>query len=422
MKEYAMSRLAPAVLCAFLLVVVSSAHGDVRGTLFEAPDFAAGQPFTGAASWRQASFAGADHQIVANRGDVVSVFGSQSLRISNAATSGAFYDQTHSAALVDSAGEKTATNNGFTGGIRRSRFVASLRFASAGLQTGANPPQQPGLDVQLSPSNSGGGRMGFIRITDEPGGLKVAWNDFRETSSGAGAFGERVVADHLDRARTHLLVIAMWFKDGQRNDVAKIAVDGRSAFTATSWEQYYRDDVHTEPPAIDLMLFQTRATAVPALAGQGLLFDDVRVATPVFSPASGKLTPPVAPPPSPGGGGGGGGGGAAPVAGANVDVAADPAPLQLRSARLDRRAGRVRLVLFCPTAAGLCAGAATIRADHQNVVSRGFNQSGGARFPLTIPLSADARRRIARARKVQGLILSRDATGIATRLTRTLRG
>jgi hypothetical protein len=414
-----MSRLVPAVACAFLLVVATSARADVRGTLFEPPDFAAGQPFTGAASWQQASFSGADHAIVANRGAVVSVFGTQSLRISNAVISGAFYDQTHSAGLVDAAGERSATDDGVTGGVRRARFVASLRFASAGLETSADPPQQPGLDVQISPSNARfGGRMGFIRITDQPGGLQVAWNDFRDHGDGEGAWGERVVADHLDRSRTHLLVVAMWFKDGERNDVAKIAVDGRPAFTATSWEQYYRDVAHTEPPAVNLLLFHTRANETPALSGQGLLFDDVRIATPVFSPGSRTLTPPTVPAPPPGGGGAGG----APVAGANVDVAADPAPLQLRSARLVRRRTAVRLLLFCPPPAGLCAGAATIRADHQDVVSRNFNQSGGARFPLTIRLSADARRRIARARKVQGLILSRDATGIATRLTRTLRG
>jgi hypothetical protein len=418
-----MSRLVPALACVLLLVVASSARGDVRGTLFEPPDFAAGRPFTGDASWQQASFAGADHAIVANRGALVSVFGTQSLRISNAAISGAFYDQTHSAPLVDAAGERTATDDGVTGGVRRARFVASLRFASAGLETSADPPQQPGLDVQISPSNPrNGGRMGFIRITDQPGGLQVAWNDFRDHGDGEGAWGERVVADHLDRSRTHLLVVAMWFKDGERNDVAKIAVDGRPAFTATSWEQYYRDEVHTEPPAINLLLFHTRANQTPALAGQGLLFDDVRTATPVFSPESGSLTPPVAPttPTTPGAGGGGGAGGA-PVASAGVDVAVDPAPLQVRSSRLIRRGTQVRLLLFCPPAAGLCEGAATIRADHQDVITRRFNQLGGARFPLTIRLSADARRRIARARKVQGLVLSRDATGVATRLTRTLR-
>lgn len=411
-----MSRLVVAVVCAFLLVV-SAARADVRGTLFEPPDFAAGQPFTGDAGWRQASFPGADHQIAANSGAVASVFGRQSLRISNAATSGSFGTQTLSGALVDAAGERTATDDGFTGGLRRSRFVASLRFASAGLETSADPPQQPGLDVQISPSNGGAARMGFIRIADEPGGLKVSWNDFRGTAHGQGDFVEHTVADHLARGRTHLLVIVMWFKDGESDDVAKIAVDGRPALTATSWEQYYRQEQHVEPPAIGLLLFHTRTTAVPALAGQGLLFDDVRIATPVFSPTSGTLTPPVVPAPSPGGSGGG----TAPVTGTGVDVAADPAPLQLRSARLDRRASVVRLVLFCPAAAGLCAGNATIRADHQDIVSRGFNQVGGARFPLTIRLSPSARRRIARARKVQGLILSRDATGIATRLTRTLR-
>jgi hypothetical protein len=413
-----MSRLAslPAAVCTFLLVAAVPAHGDVRGTLFEPPDFTSGPSFTGSAGWIQASFSGADHRIVANGPSVLPFFGAQSLRISNAAISGGFGDQTRSAGVVDAAGEKAATNDGVTGGVRRTRMVASFLFASAGLAASAAPPQQAGLDVAISPSNSIGGRMGFVRITDEPDGLKVAWTDYGKDSHGAEGFREHVVARGLSRATDHLLVFALAFKDGDANDVAKIAVDGGKAITATTWEGYYRDAEHRPPPAVNLLLFHTRTGPAPALAGQGLLFDDVRVATPVLSPGSGTLTPPAVPAPSPGAGSGG-----APVAGAGADGAAEPAPLELRSASLNRRAGIVRLVFFCPPAAGLCAGNATIRADHRDVVSRAFNQRGGARFPMTIRLTSAERRRIARAKKVQGLVLSRDATGIATRLTRTLR-
>jgi hypothetical protein len=87
---------------------------------------------------------------------------------------------------------------------------------------------------------------------------------------------------------------------------------------------------------------------------------------------------------------------------------------------MDHRRHQVRLVLFCPPEAGLCAGAATIRANQQNLVSRGFNQRGGAKFPLTIRLSPDVRRRLARASRIEGIILSRDQSGVATRLTRRL--
>lgn len=416
-----MPRQLPVVVaCVLLLAVPALARGDVRGTLFEPPEFTAGQPFTNSAGWVQASFAGQDHQIVANApgGRVFPLFGTQSLRISNAAISTAFGDQTRSAALIDAAGEQTAASEGVTGGVRRSRFVAALRFASAGLATTADPPQQPGLDVAISPSNALTGRMGFVRITDQPNGLRVVWTDYSRNAQGRPAFVDHVVADGLPRSSSHLLVFALWFKDGSDDDVAKIAVDGGRAVTATSWEEYYREVAHQAPPAVNLLLFQTRTQAVPALAGQGLLFDDVRIATPLFSPRSGTLTPPVTPvtpttptPPA-------GAGPSAPVAGA--DTGEDPSPLELRSATMDHRRHQVRLVLFCPAAAGLCAGVATIRADRQNLTSRGFNQRGGARFPLTIRLSASVRRRLARAHRIEGLILSRDQAGQATRLTRTL--
>jgi hypothetical protein len=74
--------------------------------------------------------------------------------------------------------------------------------------------------------------------------------------------------------------------------------------------------------------------------------------------------------------------------------------------------------LYCPKEAGLCAGTATIRADKQNVAIKGFDQNGGAKFPLSITVPSDDRGRVRRASKVQALVLSRDAVGIATRLTR----
>ena len=77
--------------------------------------------------------------------------------------------------------------------------------------------------------------------------------------------------------------------------------------------------------------------------------------------------------------------------------------------------------MFCPRAAGLCAGTVTIRADRQNLTSRGFNQNGGAKFSLTINLSDSARSTLRSASSAQGLVLSRDEMGIATRLTRTFR-
>ncbi|WP_155892315.1 hypothetical protein [Conexibacter woesei] len=401
-------RLVPLAACAIAMAVPAAAHADVRGTLFEPPDFTAGQSFTGHDGWTQATL-GQDHQIVANPpgSPLNALFGDQSLRISNAVTSPGLIEQTRSADVIDGAGERAAANGGKAGGVRRTRYVASLRFASADLATTATPAQQPGLDVAVSPDNGGGGRMGYARITDEPDGLKVIWTDYTNN-----AFADHVVATGLSRNNPHLLVIALQFNDGAGNDVARVAVDGHRAITATTWEDYFRSVEHRAPPAIDELLFQTRSTAVPALAGHGLLFDDVRVATPVFYGNSGTIAPPAAPTaPAPSG--------AQTPPSTTVDGASDPSPLQIRSAHLDRKEGTAKLVLYCPKAAGLCEGTATIRANHHNLASKGFNQKGGAKFPVTIKLSTSVRHTLASAPSAQALLLSRDAAGMATRLTRT---
>ena len=147
--------------------------------------------------------------------------------------------------------------------------------------------------MAISPDNGVDGRMGFVRITDEPDGLKVAWTDTPGTAVPV-RFVERVVAKGLSRTVPHLLVISMKFVEGPD-------------------------------------------------------------------------------------GGGGGGSGGAPDAG-TPDGATESEPLVIRSAALNRRTGQVRMVFFCPRAAGLCAGTLTIRARGQNLASKGFDQNGGSRL------------------------------------------
>jgi hypothetical protein len=134
--------------------------------------------------------------------------------------------------------------------------------------------------------------------------------------------------------------------------------------------------------------------------GKGFLFDDVRISTPLIVSTSGSDTPASSQTPT-------------------ADGSAASVPLKIRSAKLDRSKGKVTLQLYCPKEAGLCAGTATIRADKQNVAIKGFDQNGGSKFPLTITVPSDDRARVRRASKVQALVLSRDAVGIATRLTRS---
>lgn len=53
-------------------------------------------------------------------------FGSQTLRISDAVTSGSFGDQTFSPGLADEAGESGSDNAGRSGGLRQPHFAASF--------------------------------------------------------------------------------------------------------------------------------------------------------------------------------------------------------------------------------------------------------------------------------------------------------
>src|SRR4051794_29533049 len=78
-----------------------AASADIVGPItFEAPTYQAGT-INGQDGWSSTGAAGSgcatyDHQVVANSGPHPASFGSQSLRISNAVTSGCFGDQTFS--------------------------------------------------------------------------------------------------------------------------------------------------------------------------------------------------------------------------------------------------------------------------------------------------------------------------------------
>jgi hypothetical protein len=151
-------RSAPIALLA-LAILAAPAGADVRGTLFEPPDFVPGTP-QGQDGWSRVPLDPSivlDHEIVATPAALTDAFGRQSLRISNAITNQNALAQTVSAPVIDAAGEPSSATFGITGGVRRSRFVASLRFASIDL--GASG-QQAGLNVSISPDNGLGLRNG----------------------------------------------------------------------------------------------------------------------------------------------------------------------------------------------------------------------------------------------------------------------
>ncbi len=220
---------------------------------------------------------GLDHRIVDNTGAPYSypTFGSQSLRISNAVTSGAFGNQTFSRSLVDESGETGANNAGYSGGVRQPYFTAQWDFAST------MSAQQPGLVVAISADRGDGARQTWIGLTDTAGGLEVSFIDY--PNGDASTWDTSVIASGLSRTQAHTVRMTVasiegptTYTDGP-NDIVCIWVNGAFAYQGTTWETYHRA-VSTPQTnvTIDSLLFRTSGTAAPANAGYGLLFDNIQ--------------------------------------------------------------------------------------------------------------------------------------------------
>ncbi len=228
-----------------------------------------------------------DHTIVANTYSYAS-FGTKSLRMSNAVTSGCFGDQTFSKSLADEAGETTATNNGLSGGVRQPHFEAQWDFAST-----VPSSEQVGLSVVASPDRGDGSRMSWVQMQDTPSGLQVNFFDVQGTTDPANFVGSTVVAAGLDRTIPHTIKISVDFLNGPSNDVVRVYVDGVLLLTGTTWENYYRYDTEAQPEGgprtVDSILFRTGGTAVPATAGYGFVIDNLTLTSgpiPVSPPTS----------------------------------------------------------------------------------------------------------------------------------------
>jgi hypothetical protein len=275
------------------------ARADTTDVDFESPTYATGT-IDQQDGWSSFGAAGSgcalyDHAVTSNVGQPYSYesFGDQSLRISNAVTSGCFSDQTFSKSLGNEAGEVDAQNGGFSGGARRSHFSAQWDFAST-----VPDAEQPGLSVVASPDRGDGARMSWVQMADTPGGVDVNFFEYKDVapygslaSPGDGCdtaddFQLSNVATGLDRTQPHTVRIDLDLVPGPRNDVVTVTVDGTITHTGTSWEDYFRfctesgGGVPNDPFAdasrtVDSVLFRTGGTAAPATLGQGWLIDNL---------------------------------------------------------------------------------------------------------------------------------------------------
>ncbi len=233
---------------------------DSYSTGFEPPTYSTGN-INGQDGW---SMTGPyDVEVV----DDPVVDGLQSLRISNAVTSGAFGDQTFAPELTSGAGE--------TGVGTENRFEAEFELSSTQLA------EQPGLSVSVSPDDGNGSRMSFLRFSDEAGGIRVTFFDV--TNPGPLGTGSTFVPADLgllDRNASHTIKFVMNFVDGPANDVVEIYINGSLVHTGTSWEDYYRYDPEQNGNgnqlfAVDTLIFMARGTAAPGTSGGGYIFDNV---------------------------------------------------------------------------------------------------------------------------------------------------
>ncbi len=140
--------------------------------------------------------------------------------------------------------------------------------------------EQPGLALQVGPDNGAGGRMSMLEISDQAAGLEVAFTDWDESLAAdvdGDKFRTTTVASGLSRDQAHSLGLAMTFVPGPGNDIVDVYVDGVWKFTGTSWEAYYA--AHGQPiPEVNSFLIRSRAN-IPGTGGQGLLFDNIYLAT-----------------------------------------------------------------------------------------------------------------------------------------------
>jgi hypothetical protein len=272
--------LAVLVVALGVLVVAASTGAETLLLKLEPKKYSPGAVH-GQDGWSSAGSVGQgcavyDVEIVANAPSAPSRLGKQSLRISNAVTSGCFGDQTFSRSLRHEAGETTAENGGLSDGRQKRKFEAEWMFVS--LVPGA---EQPGLQVVASPDRGDGARMSWVRMADRPDGLAVTFYDYQRGATvdpcGLPPFVCTDVATGLDRTKPHRIRLTMEFVDGESNDVVKVYVDGKLVHTGTSWEDYFRDDEGNPTRTVDSLLFRVGGAAAPGTLGQGFLIDQIKL-------------------------------------------------------------------------------------------------------------------------------------------------
>jgi hypothetical protein len=266
MKKILLGTLSAITIALFTAI---PALADSLSINFESPTYILGN-INGQDGWTKTG--PFDSEVVSNSYGY-STFDDQTLRISNAVTSGSFGDQTFAKPLVDSVGEIDATAGSFSAGTKKSRFEMQFDIASA-----VPTAQQTGMSLSVSPDRGDGSRMSYLSFTDNTAGIDVTFYDVQGTTNPAN-FVPTVVATGLNRAVTHNIKLVMDVVDGPSNDVVTVYINGSLVHTGTSWENYYRFDseasAEQSPRIVKTVIFRAGGTAFPANSGNGFLFDNL---------------------------------------------------------------------------------------------------------------------------------------------------
>lgn len=262
------------------LLAVKPVFADSQSINFELPTYSIGS-ISGQDGWGNAVNPAYDQGVVANIFGFTS-FGGQSLRISDAVTSGSFGDWIFAKPLTDAVGEVESTNGTFSPGTLQRHFEMQFDIASTSLT------QQPGLHVSVSPDRGDGSRMSYLRFVDQADGIHVFFDDVTNPTHAINgeSWNETDIAI-LNRSTAHTIKLSLDTLDGPDNDVVKVWVDGTQKITGTSWEDYYRYDTEATgemtPRIVKTVIFQSRTGSGPvtnlADQGKGFLFDNLSLSS-----------------------------------------------------------------------------------------------------------------------------------------------
>ena len=284
---------------ALLAASASRAGADSVGPItFESPTYTTGS-VNGQDGWT--STGPFDQGVVNDSGfaGAPPAFGTQSLRISDATTSGTFGDQTFSKPTVNAAGEPGADTGGFPTGTLQTHFNASFDFSSATGGGQAGSVASPML-MSVSPDRGDGARMSYVRMEDDGSRWNLYFSEYKDNAplgsggnlnDGCGAEDDftNTAIGNYSLSAPHNIRFEMKLLPGPHNDVVKVYVDGALVVTGTSWEDYFRYCAEsgggTGGPLADQsrivrrLIFRVAGDPHPADAGKGILIDNLSEAT-----------------------------------------------------------------------------------------------------------------------------------------------